>query len=86
MASILSPDGLSVNEVMYYNVKKLKEELKSIIISGKGKKQDICCRLVKSIEDKVDLVSSDAQTNAAGASFDPIYHWNLIEQDGSFVE
>ena len=52
----------------------------------KGKRQDLCCMLVKYIEDKVELVYSDAQKNTYGASFDPGVLWNLIEQDGSFVE
>ena len=52
----------------------------------KGKRQDLCCMLVKYIEDKVKLVYSDVQKNTYGASFDPSVLWNLIEQDGSFVE
>ena len=86
MAPILPSYALPVNEAMDYSIKKLKEALKARGISVKGKKQDIHCRLVKSIGEKVELVSSDAQTNAAGASFDPDTHCNLLEQDGSFVE
>ena len=58
IAPILPWDSLSVNEFMDYRVYKLKESLKSRGIIVKGKKQDLHCRLVKAIEEKVDLVSS----------------------------
>ena len=51
----------------------------------KVKKQDLLCGLVKAIDDKVELVSSDAQSNAGGASFDPGAHWNILEYYAYFV-
>ena len=52
MASILSSDGMSVNETMYYSIKKLKEALKSKVIGVKGNKQYLSSRLVKFIDNK----------------------------------
>ena len=71
---------------MYYRVKNLKGALKSRGININGKKQYLCCRLVKSIEENVELMSSDAQKNSAGASFSPGENWNLLQHDGSFVD
>ena len=76
---------LRVEDMMKMNVRDLKVELMKRGLNQKGKKNELQVRLKAAIESNVPLVENLGEkeaSNIAGDVFDPIAHWELLEQDG----
>jgi hypothetical protein len=75
---------LRIEDMMYMKVSELKVELLKQGLNQKGKKNELQARLKVGLESNVPLVEylgEKEASNIAGDVFDPIAHWELLEQD-----